>query len=182
MLHLLYYCPITHAFGRSVHCRAWPIQRCEWRHLGQMQQMQPSISFEMFKPNHPSPLRAFPLFFSFMQCKVEQVGTNISCMFWFLLCMFWFLLCMFWFLNILFHLFRMGNKKPRKKKPKGGRPAGSRSHQNICLNRWDEEAMMYAIQEYNSLCVQHSANNVSIKAVAESYHIPTTTFWKRLYS
>ena len=37
---------------------------------------------------------------------------------------------------------------------------------------------MYAIQEYNSLCVQHGAN-VSIKAVAESYHIPTTTFWKR---
>ena len=125
------------------------------------------------------PPRVFSLFFSFMQCKVEWVGTNISCMFWFLLCMFQFLLCMFLFLNILFCLFRMGNKKPRKKKPKGGRLADGRSHWNECLNRWHEEAMMYAIQEYNSLCVQHGADNVSIKAVAEGYPIPTTTFWKR---
>ena len=92
--------------------------------------------------------------------------------------MFQFLLGMFQFSNIMFHLCRMGNKKPKKKKPKSGRPTGSRSHQNICLNRWDEEAMIYVIQEYNSLCVQHGADNVSIKAVAESYHIPTT-FWKR---
>ena len=51
------------------------------------------------------PPRAFPVFFSFMQCKVEPFCTNISCMFWFLV-------GMFQFLNILFHLFRMGNKKP----------------------------------------------------------------------
>ena len=68
---------------------------------------------------------------------------------------------------------------PPKKKQLGRRQSCGRSHQNICLNQWDEEAMMYAIQEYNSLCVQHGANNVSIKAVAERYQIPRTTFLKR---
>ena len=39
--------------------------------------------------------------------------------------------------------------------------------------------MLIAIQEYNNLCVQHRVDNVSIKAVAETYDFPTTTFWKR---
>ena len=112
----------------------------------------------------------FLLFFSFMQCKTMNMSG-----------MFQFLVHMFWFLNILFcfHLWRMGNCKPPKKKQLGRRQSGGRSHWNIRLNWWDEEAMMYAIQEYNSLCVQHGADNVSIKAVAESYQIPATTFWKR---
>ena len=162
MLHLLYYCPISHVFGRSVPCGTWPIQRCKWRCMGQMQQLQQSLSFEMFKHSHPSP-QTFLLFFSFMQCKIMNMSG------------------MFRFLNILFcfHLCRMANHKPPKKKQLGRRQSGGRSHQNIHLNRWDKEVMMYAIQEYNSLCVQHGADNVSIKAVEESYQIPTTTFWKR---
>ena len=136
-----------------------------------MQQLQQFISFEMFTHNYPSPW-TFPLFIFFMQCKVNQLDlcTNI-------LYMFCFLVIMFWFVNILFCLFRMGNRKCWNKKPKGR--SGGRSHQNVCLNRWNEEAMVIAIQEYNNLCVQHGADNISIKAVAESYDIPTTMVWKR---
>ena len=134
-----------------------------------MQQLQQSISFEIFKHNCPS-CWTFPLFISFMQCKVNQLCTNIFCMFWFLV-------IMFWFVNILFCLFRLGNRTCQNKKPKGR--SGGRSHQNVYLNRWNEGAMVIAIQEYNSLCVQHGVKNVSIKVVAESYDIPTTMFWKR---
>ena len=39
--------------------------------------------------------------------------------------------------------------------------------------------MLIAIQEYNNLCAQHGVDNMSIKAVAETYDNPTTMFWKR---
>ena len=169
MLHLLYYCPISHVFGRSVPCGTWPIQRCKWRCMGQMQHCNNPYHLKCLNIPTPPPW-TFLLFFSFIQCKTMNMSG-----------MFWFLVHMFWFLNILFCfcLCRMGNHKPQKKKQPGRRQSGGRSHQNMRLNWWDEEAMMYAIQEYNSLCVQHGADNVSIKAVAESYQIPTTTFWKR---
>ena len=75
---------------------------------------------------------------------------------------------------------RMGNTKCQNKNPK--RRSGGRSHRNVCLNRWNEEAMLIAIQEYNNLCAQHGVDNVSIKAVVETMTSPPPCFGRGTHS
>ena len=57
--------------------------------------------------------------------------------------------------------------------------SGSKSHKDMCLNLWDEKAMIDALAEYNQLCRIHGSETVSMSSVAESHGIPPPTFWKR---
>ena len=61
----------------------------------------------------------------------------------------------------------------------GETKSGGKSHKNMHLNLWDENAMIDALAEYNQLCRIHGSETVSTSSVAESHSIPPPTFWKR---
>ena len=70
-------------------------------------------------------------------------------------------------------------KTPQKHRGESDDYIGGCAHKHCQLNQWTEEAMAAAIIDYNQLCGQLGAGNVSISSVAHQHNIPTMTFWKR---
>ena len=50
--------------------------------------------------------------------------------------------------------------------------SGGKSHKNMRLNLWDQQAMIDALAEYNELCRLHGSETVSMSSVAEAHGIP----------